>query len=215
MAYYSQYTAAISNPLVMIDQVLKEKDEEIAKLRQRIFQLELNASLCKPSTDVEDAHERQLVVLAENREFSTATIEEPGVTTISKPKKIFKRIAIAPKQVTTTVVNVKFKNIHPEYDNLEEWMKNPNHVYIGQPEHVCINQELFPKVESEWFGSAWMNPYKRDKNVLVLYEVWLREKLEREGMEEFMKLKGKKLGCYCKSNQCHGNIIIKLLEELA
>ena len=223
MAYYSQYTAAISKPLVTIDQVLKEKDDEIVKLRQRIFQLEqINASLnlrvhqLESSISVQAAHEHQLAVLAENREFSVTPVEEPGVSVIPrqtpKPKKlIFARVALKP---VTTVVNVKVAHIRPEYDNLEEWMDQSNHVYIGRSEIVFINRARFPKVES-----VWANPYKVDKNgleyCLVLYESWLRDKLEREGVEEFMKLKGKTLGCWCKPKRCHGDIIIKLLEELA
>ena len=213
MAYYSQYTAAISEPLVTIDQVLKEKDDEIVKLRQRIFQLEqINASLnlrmhqLESSTSVQ---EHQLAVLTENCEFSVTPVEEPGVIHL-KTKKLKIKLG---RTVVTSVVNVKVAHIRPEYDNLEEWMKVPNHVYIGRSGIVFINQARFPKVES-----VWANPYKVDKNgleyCLVLYESWLRDKLEREGVEEFVKLKGKTLGCWCKPKRCHGDIIIKLLEEL-
>ncbi len=31
--------------------------------------------------------------------------------------------------------------------------------------------------------------------------------------EELMKLKGKNLGCWCKPEGCHGDVLIKILEE--
>jgi hypothetical protein len=45
----------------------------------------------------------------------------------------------------TTVVCVKVDFIRPEYKNLEEWMRNPNNVYIGRSGVVFINGERFPK----------------------------------------------------------------------
>ena len=48
-------------------------------------------------------------------------------------------------------------------------------------------------------------------NILILYEIWLRDKIKREGTAEFKKLKNKVLGCWCKPESCHGDIIIKLL----
>ena len=40
------------------------------------------------------------------------------------------------------------------------------------------------------------------------------KKLETEGTEELKRLKGKKLGCWCKPERCHGDVIVKLIEEL-
>ena len=59
----------------------------------------------------------------------------------------------------TTLVNVKVKNIRPIYDNLEEWMKDSNNIYIGRKGVVFINGIRFPKE-----NSIWCNPYKIDKN---------------------------------------------------
>ena len=49
----------------------------------------------------------------------------------------------------TTIVNVKVKNIHPTYDKLSDWMKNPRNEYIGRSGVVFINKERFPKKTSQ------------------------------------------------------------------
>ena len=44
--------------------------------------------------------------------------------------------------MTTTIINIKVKNIRPIYSNLQDWMKNPNHEYIGRCGIVFINGEI-------------------------------------------------------------------------
>jgi hypothetical protein len=123
-------------------------------------------------------------------------------------------------------VNVKVKYIRPKYDNLEEWRKRRNHVYVGRKGIVFINKERYPKKDS-----PWCNPYKIDKHtreeVLELYEQHLREMLEDEDvLAEFLKMKGKKLGCWCvaetvkgscvepcKDIRCNGHTTLKVLDE--
>jgi hypothetical protein len=43
-----------------------------------------------------------------------------------------------------SVVNCKVKYIRPEYNNLKEWMNNPNNVYIGREGVVFIDKKRFP-----------------------------------------------------------------------
>lgn len=116
-----------------------------------------------------------------------------------------------------SVVNVKVKYLRPRYDNLEEWCQRKNHCYIGRRGIVFINKERYPKKDS-----PWCNPYKIGKHtreeVLEMYETHLRELLEDEDtLDEFKQLKGKRLGCWCvepgKDIQCHGHIILKVLNE--
>ena len=49
---------------------------------------------------------------------------------------------------------------------------------------------------------------------MELYEIWLRNKIKKEGIEEIKKLKNKVLGCWCKPDKCHGDILIKILNEI-
>jgi len=113
----------------------------------------------------------------------------------------------------TNIINVKVKYIRPDYDNLSDWMNNPDHKYIGRSGVVFINNQRFPKKQSQWANPFKVKKEGRDKS-LELYERWVREKIKKEGVEELKKLKDKVLGCWCKPEKCHGDILIKILNEL-
>ncbi len=129
------------------------------------------------------------------------------------------------------IVNVKVANIRPKYNNLKEWMDDENNIYIGRKGIVFIDGIRFPKKDS-----LWCNPFKipksskesktsdeRERNeVLEKYKVYIKNKLslssseEIEGeklINELLKLKGKTLGCWCKPEKCHGDILIELIKE--
>ena len=62
----------------------------------------------------------------------------------------------------------------------------------------------------KWFNPFSVKKYGRDQ-CLELYENHLRN---TPGLYDCLEeLKGKELGCWCKPNSCHGDIIIKLLHE--
>jgi hypothetical protein len=113
----------------------------------------------------------------------------------------------------TTIVNVKVKNIRPTYDTLSDWMKNPQNEYIGRSGVVFINKERFPKKASQWANPFTVKKEGRDK-CLELYEAWVRTKIKKEGTEDIKQLKNKVLGCWCKPDKCHGDILIKILNEI-
>ena len=114
------------------------------------------------------------------------------------------------------IVNLKVKNIRPKYYNIEEWIDdNSLNEYIGRKGVVFINSKRFPSI-----NSIWHNPYKINDNltrdqVIDKYELYIRDKLESDSnlVKELLKLEGKNLGCWCKPSKCHGDIIIKLIEE--
>jgi len=110
------------------------------------------------------------------------------------------------------VVCVKVKDIRPKYDNLKEWMADPNNLYIGRSAIVFIDGERYPKE-----SSAWSNPYKIDKDgtrdeVLTKYETYIRKKINM-GQLDIAELKDKTLGCWCKPDRCHGDILVKLIVD--
>ncbi|MGK7344994.1 MAG: DUF4326 domain-containing protein [Candidatus Nitrospinota bacterium M3_3B_026] len=91
----------------------------------------------------------------------------------------------------TTVVNVKH---------------GPCDVYIGRPH---------PRYPG---GSIWGNPYKtppfsRPESIRK-YRRHIKRKLKEnpELREELEKLRGKRLGCWCKPYPCHGDVLVELLE---
>lgn len=114
----------------------------------------------------------------------------------------------------TRVVSVKVRHIRPRYDNLKEWMEDENNVYIGRKGVVFVDGERFPKENSEW-----ANPYRITDNldrdqVILQYETHLDAMLEDEECKKrFLLLRGKTLGCWCKPDACHGDVIVKKLNE--
>ena len=114
----------------------------------------------------------------------------------------------------TQVVNVKVKYIRPKYKNLKEWISDPQNVYIGRKGVVFIDNERYPKKDS-----LWCNPYKitkdnNRKDVLEKYETYIRKKIKDENLyEELEKLRSKRLGCWCHPESCHGDILLRILNE--
>ncbi len=118
----------------------------------------------------------------------------------------------------TKVVCVKVKNIRPQFKNLEEWMENPNNIYIARKGIVFIDNERFPKEDS-----IWANPFKIDVNTsrneaIDKYKTYITKKLNDGEIshQELLNLKGKQLGCWCKdkeNNQCHGDILVELINN--
>ena len=65
-------------------------------------------------------------------------------------------------------------------------------------------------------GSRFGNPFiiGKDGNredVIKKYEEWIKNKPEI--LADIPRLKGKILGCHCKPKPCHGDILVKLVEE--
>ena len=116
------------------------------------------------------------------------------------------------------VVNCKVKYIRPRYNDLEEWSKDDNNAYIGRGGVVFVKGKRFPPK-----ASIFCNPFIIDKDgnreeVLIKYEEYIRERLKGDEVGndpifkvELMKLKGKNLGCWCKPEKCHGDILLKFI----
>jgi len=82
--------------------------------------------------------------------------------------------------------------------------KDPYDVYIGRP-------------------SIWGNPYSHKEGTLAKYKVDTREEaIQRykthlldnpDLLAKIEELRGKTLGCWCRPQRCHGDIIIEVLED--
>ena len=117
----------------------------------------------------------------------------------------------------TKVVNVKVEHIRnnsPPYNNLSEWMSNSNNVYIGRKGIVFIDGKRFPPKDS-----IWHNPYKiNDKidrtSTIDRYRKFIINKIRCEELtDQLLELKGKNLGCWCKPNECHGDVLVELINK--
>ena len=65
-------------------------------------------------------------------------------------------------------------------------------------------------------ASIWANPFKRTKGLvpgstLLAYEQYVRSNPNL--MHKIPLLAGKTLGCWCKPNPCHGDVLVKLVQE--
>lgn len=78
--------------------------------------------------------------------------------------------------------------------------KERSDIYIGRP-------------------SPWGNPYRigvdgdREK-VIRLYRIWFFHPMQQHVRESAKRLlKGKKLGCYCHPQPCHGDVLVAYVDE--
>jgi hypothetical protein len=95
----------------------------------------------------------------------------------------------------TRVINIKEE---PNYRNLKS---TPNYEYIGR-------------------GSYWGNPYamheggdNRDDVIRKFKYDFDFEKFPNKKKTEVYKLVGKRLGCFCKPQACHGDILANFLNS--
>ena len=88
------------------------------------------------------------------------------------------------------------------------------------------NYDVYIGRANRWYGlkqSKWANPFPMDKDatdqeaerqrVLEEYEAWIRT--QPELLAELPTLKGKVLGCWCKPEPCHGDVIVKLILDFS
>ena len=106
----------------------------------------------------------------------------------------------------TTIVNVKKEQLNKRnIKNFDEWINKKNTVYIGRN----MTRYIPKAVGSKWGNPFNVNKYGREK-CLELYENHVRTTRLYNELDE---LQGKELGCWCKPESCHGDILIKLLQE--
>ena len=81
--------------------------------------------------------------------------------------------------------------------------KEPYDVYIGRP-------------------SKWGNPYSHKEGTKAEFVVETRKEavekyedyLRKSGLiDDIAQLEGKVLGCWCKPKACHGDVLVRLLDE--
>ena len=106
----------------------------------------------------------------------------------------------------SNVVNIRIQELRKHgFKNFHEWNSFPENVYIGRANYY-LN---IP-------ASKFANPYKiRDfdrKTVLQMYENYIRRSPKL--LNSIHELKLKTLGCYCFPEECHGDILIKILNEI-
>ena len=95
-------------------------------------------------------------------------------------------------------------------------MSTVYHVRNAPPDAVYIGRRSV-RGPLKLGESPWANPYRigpdgTREEVLARFETYARERLQSEpGWLE--PLRGKDLACWCHPASCHGDVILKLLEE--
>ncbi|KAF9147738.1 hypothetical protein BG015_010579 [Linnemannia schmuckeri] len=97
------------------------------------------------------------------------------------------------------VVNVKVAYIRPlGYDNLEQWMSDPQNVYIGRGGVVFINKRRYPPQ-----ASIWANPFRigvdgTREQVLDKYREYIQQQLQTGAITstQLEALRGKRLAYF-------------------
>ena len=102
------------------------------------------------------------------------------------------------------------------YNNFQDWLNDDNNIYIGRRGLNIRDVENSDQIEN-----LLVLPFKikknDNKNILNIYNTYLREKIkDNDFRNKLLSLKNKTLGCFCQNlENCHGNIIVNLVEELS
>ena len=124
----------------------------------------------------------------------------------------------------TTVSNVKVKHIRPKYKDLSLWLKDPNNIYIGRTGIVFVPTDSGGKERCPKQSSIWQNPFKikvksgtststsTREDVIAKYKEYIYNKIiDDDLVDKLLLLKGKNLGCWCKPEPCHGDILVEMI----
>ncbi|XP_052763236.1 uncharacterized protein LOC128205543 [Mya arenaria] len=115
-----------------------------------------------------------------------------------------------------SVVNVRKAELKKiGYNDLVDWLRDPNHVYIGRDMTRYVPGAV---------GSKWGNPFKaRGDNLTVeercdMYKQYILNDTRIQGngktlLESLDELKGKVLGCWCHPAPCHGHMLADLAQK--
>lgn len=126
--------------------------------------------------------------------------------------------------IKPNVVNVKVKYIRPKYNNLKEWMNDPDNVYIGRKGILLLPDEKGNKLRYPPQDSMWANPFKvanenERGDCIQKYKLYLQQKIDKGEItvSDLEKLNGKNIGCWCKEPNkeigCHGDVIVEMFNK--
>jgi hypothetical protein len=82
--------------------------------------------------------------------------------------------------------------------------REPYDVYIGRP-------SKWGNVFSHKKGTLAANLCPTRESAITHYEAWIR--MQPHLLDALPELAGKVLGCWCKPQACHGDVLVKLCKE--
>ena len=129
--------------------------------------------------------------------------EEPSEIGELLPTPLISLPSELPKTECLVVSVKKEKLIKAGYASFEAWEKKPENVYIGRA--------------MGWVGakgSKWKNPYPLKQYPLEMSLKMYKEHVITSGLvKDLPELKGKTLGCWCKPEGCHGDVLVEMLRN--
>ena len=108
----------------------------------------------------------------------------------------------------------KIFRVNEGYASFGEWFDKENNLYIGRNAAKYTNRDV---PDSKWANPFrvcdWIGPSKEWilEDILKTYEKYVRTNPFL--MNSLHEWKSKQLGCWCKPNKCHGDILLKLYKE--
>lgn len=119
--------------------------------------------------------------------------------------------------LTIVTPDFRLENLCPKCFNLacnNEWFTLTEIMVVNSTNVVNLKTSKYDVFIGR--PSKWGNPFKIGKDgtrseVIKKYEQWIRT--QPNLLKDLIELKGKTLGCYCKPEACHGDILIKLIKE--
>jgi len=105
-----------------------------------------------------------------------------------------------------TVCNISVTHLRKRgIENFQEWNSLPNTLYIGRDTQRYVAGTKL----SKWHNEFSVKEYGR-KKCLKMYRDYV---LSSDLYDCLIELKGKELGCWCKPESCHGDILVELFNE--
>ncbi len=120
-----------------------------------------------------------------------------------------------------SVINLKVKFLRqmtPSYDNIEEWIKNNDNVYIGRHMRIFVNKSVYILKKSIWSNPFKLKDYSLEE-CIEKYKEYILKRLDDPNdqiitKESLSLLQNKNLGCWCKPNCCHGDVLLDLIDNI-
>ena len=105
-----------------------------------------------------------------------------------------------------TVVSVRKAALKKRgINSYEEWAARPASLYVGRR-----NQYVKGTFQSKWHNRFSVKKFGR-AGCIAEYEKFIRGNPEL--MQALPELAGKELGCWCKPEGCHGDVLVALFKE--
>ena len=113
------------------------------------------------------------------------------------------------------------------HDSIEDWLADPDHVYVGRRVRLFIHDGAGGKRAFFTPLSKWHNPFKLQgpskpaapnarattASVLDAYRAHVLRRIKEEPRKYALaELRGKVLGCWCKPKACHADVLKELVD---